>query len=361
MKKNFLKMVALMAVALPMAMLTSCDNEEEIKPGQKEHENHFPDESGWITNRIVTIDEEGSVFHGYGQKLDESEPTVLYVGADDLEDAKNGFIVNLAPAGSPLDVKGDNMTLTLTDTLGHVKNKIFFTAVNDGKILAKVTWERELGIENYVTELRYISKSLWPENAASTSPFVPGRIYKHNNDNYVCFRSIGYGEPAILFRVANKKVFHGGGWFSKVLAEEAVEDYPCRSTFTYVYNQLQSTSAGSQFKQKLTACAGLKNIKDWINKDYWTCDVKSYDEVYVANLATGKITCEDLYCGIFYDESWYWESFGYFAKLNDKGEVYMRQDCGENQHEDARDYKPTLDSFERNLEMEQIAQSIPLQ
>ena len=179
-----MRFMALVAAVLPMLMLGSCDDKEEVKPIEPKEEGteYTPDEA-YIRQAWMIYDSTGTMVDTkYGKILDESTPTIRSIGKDNLQDAKEHFLNVLCPPDAKVSADGDDMTVPLNDTLGVEKNKLIFKVVNDGSILARVTLEKPIGIEEFLTELDYRAKSSDIYSAIDNNcPFQEGRIYYHTN------------------------------------------------------------------------------------------------------------------------------------------------------------------------------------
>lgn len=275
MKKNFFKFMAMLAFALPVAFMTSCDDDEKNPEEQEEEVVSPTDGHEFIQERWVHRDDNGNIdAFGCGVALFAAEPTVAFIGVDDMAEAKEHFLTRLVPDDAKRVENGNNITVTLTDTLGHEINKVYFKE-NGNAALASVTLEKNEGIEKYVTEFRYILKSLWPENSGSihdddddNCPFTVGAIYNYGDYKYVCFAVPKYGENGVLFRDRDEK----DGFYScrQRVSEDECKNYPYRWAFRIVGRELTNTISGNMFWQKLAVCIGKSKVSDIKGRHYWT-------------------------------------------------------------------------------------------
>ena len=106
--KNNLKSAALLLFAAAMTNgFTACDSElEDVDrpskeaPAEEPHSNAIGsyDDLAILLNTIAETDNMGKVTNRYyGKPLDDNDPTHLYIGVDELQEAKDMFLVWLAP------------------------------------------------------------------------------------------------------------------------------------------------------------------------------------------------------------------------------------------------------------------------
>ncbi len=386
MKKNFIKFMALVAVALPMALLSSCgDDDDDIinnnnNNGKDENtEQTIKDEDikmdgvDFVKKNWLKYDDNGNVTGtAIGKAIYEAEPTVVYVGVEDLKDAIAHFNTAVKPANASMKLVNKNWQAILVDTLGNEQNIIHFDKVDDGTVLAKAYLDKKIGIENYISEIRYIPTSLWPENAGSNSPFLAGCVYTFKGKNYVCLRPFGYGKDGFLVSDINNEAYIASSF--QYQSEEYSANYPNANTFKEICKELSSsTVSGSRYWQLLCACAGQTDLKKFKTREYWTCTTNGSSELCVMNLASnsdGKWVEPDWEHSIgFWEWKWwvycegtkYWEIYVYRFKVNDKGEVSIwKSNDGIWLHK-VIDRTPKASEFVRNEKIEKDSEKIGLQ
>lgn len=368
MKKNYLKFMALLAIALPMAVLTSCgDDDDENETPKVEVKEHLTKMEGetYVTRHWLNYDERDNVEGvAIGTILYESEPTVAYVGVDDLQEAQIHFCITATPFFAPLkELKDGAIDAILNDSTGKEVNRIHFTVVNDGKVLAKAKLQNNVGIERYITEIRYISRDLWPENALSSNlPFRTGRMYKFKGNTYTCVSTPGYGRDGLLVRDKNNLCHVGAltAWGT----EHDCACYPNANTMAQISKELNSTVSGPQLWQQLCATAGLTDLSELKKREYYTSTTHS-DYILIYNLATtNQYDMQSIV--VFWHESdriknRKWELEAYKFNTDNNGNVKMRianngiwMDVPENPY-------PNVSDWTRDEYMEKVAESIKLQ
>lgn len=371
MKKNFMKFMALLAVALPLTMTTSCksDESDDIKPGEEQSTFQI-DDGEYIKKHWLQYDEDGTVEGpAIGTVLDTAEPTVVYVGVTGLSEARIHFGFNVIPPLAALDEKSNgDIESVLRDSLGKEINRLNFTVVNDGKVLAKVKAQKPLGVEKYITEIRYIDKALWPENALNNSlPFRPGRMYKYKGNTYVCISTPGYGREGLLIR--DMRNYRHISTISHAQSEAWTADYPNVNRAKQISRELNNTVSGSRLWQMFCATAGQKDLKEFKKRQYWTSTVDG-DKITIINLVTAQdhwLKTETDAFFIWHDKTYSWTMEAYKFYTNSKGEVKMEKANngiwmdGNFFWKGATNPYPKVSEWTRDEEMEKQSESIPLQ
>ena len=123
---------------------------------------------------FTTTDSLGNtVLGGYGEALDEGDPTVLSIGVKSLEDAEDLFRMFVTDTLHLTSYVAGNLTYTPVSRDGKQQGEINFIAGADGCI-ARVTFSDDIP-QDLVSEVRFIDKKLWPNNAES--PYIVGHEY----------------------------------------------------------------------------------------------------------------------------------------------------------------------------------------
>ena len=184
MKKNWIYLFLFMAFAV--MPLTSCDNDDDPKiEEKKEHDpesdaDQIPlagyDALEWLQGNIVVVGENNEVVRRiYGEPLDESQPTVISVPVEDLNEAKETFLGWVAPEKSATEVEG-GYDYNLTDAEGKAQGSVSFRAVEGEEgVIARMSVAEGTDLK-LVSEVKFIDADLWPENA-SVPVYQTGHIY----------------------------------------------------------------------------------------------------------------------------------------------------------------------------------------
>ena len=373
-----MRFMALVAAVLPMLMLGSCDDKEEVKPIEPKEEGteYTPDEA-YIRQAWMIYDSTGTMVDTkYGRILDESTPTIRSIGKDNLQDAKEHFLNVLCPPDAKVSADGDDMTVPLNDTLGVEKNKLIFKVVNDGSILARVTLEKPIGIEEFLTELDYRAKSSDIYSAIDNNcPFQEGRIYYHNNHNYLCLRAPASGEYGILVSDINN--YQSINTKLEAESAKATADYPDACVFAEIQKILKDENSPVLW-QRLAATTsvqsphstdevkfGVSSIPEFKKRIYWTsvtpndnADIRTWSFV---NGNCGDVTPRDT------TRSWVLSAYEFYCgqtvieKMLGKPaswRVYRLATPYNHYTEYVTDQCPSIDSFERNELVENNAGNI---
>lgn len=159
-------------VAMP---LTSC--EKNNKESQKEEGKHDPhsdtdqtplvahDALAWLQDNIVVAGEDDEIIRRiYGKPLEQSQPDILSVPVPDYESAEKIFLSWVAPGKEANKIEG-GYEYDLTDDKGNPQGCVVFRH-EDGEegVKARMTVEEGTDLK-HVSEVKFIDKDLWPENA----------------------------------------------------------------------------------------------------------------------------------------------------------------------------------------------------
>ena len=380
-----MRIMALVAAVLPMLMLSSCDDDEEIKPIEpKEEEKEFSPDEAYIRQAWMVYDSTGTMVDTkYGRIVDGSTPTVRSMGMDDLQEAKEHFLQVLCPPDVKVSEDGDDMTASLIDTLGVEQNKLIFKAVNDGSILARVTLEKPIGIEKILTELDYCPKNSDIYSAIDNNcPFHEGRIYYHNGHNYLCIRTPANGNYGIL--VSDVNDYHKISTNTEKGSTKATANYPDTSVFGEIQNILKNENS-PELWQRLAATTsaqsphstdevkfGVSSVPEFKGRIYWTSVTPNDNEdIRTWSLVNGN--CGDVEPGYYFwsDDTYRYvlSAYEFFFSLtwldellgNSGWHIYRLATPYSNYTQYATDWNPSIDSFERNELVEQNVGQIKLQ
>ena len=223
MKKVLLASLYLMASVF---MLTACsDDDDDSNASEMPQEGpvEFFDELSFLQNSIVEIDSTGAKMGvSCGKALDEMAPTELYVGAENIEEAKEIFLSWIVNKESVIST-GNNITVSLKSEERNDQGKVYFTAKEQGSmvgeypLIAEVTFDTDI---KYVSKVYFINKSSWPNNAGSLF-FIGDIVELHSfgqegRKNYVCIRESSAGVKGMLISMSDKSYdFEGLVWTAK--------------------------------------------------------------------------------------------------------------------------------------------------
>lgn len=372
-----MRFIKLMGIALSVALFASCS-----KDGPEEgHISQFIlDGEKYIQESWVHYDADGNMAGSvYGIVIDKSNPTVLAIGVDNLQKAQDHFRYFLAPHDAKVIVDGDNMTVQLTDTKGNVKNNLFFDAVNDGKILARVTLEKKVGVEQFVTEFNYVNKG---DNSmfqiiGGDCPFQEGCIYKHSTDgrHYLCMCLPTSEGPGLLVGDVNNYYKISTNW--KRDSEQECVNMPRHDIFDQIWTILnkKTDAVGSAlYWQRLCATAGYydKNgvyqlvstsVPDFKTRVYWVNEMPNDNEnITIYNLVKGCLgSIEPGYYPWSKDTYEYVMNAYKFYYNTSGGLTIERCTTLEIWSSLWKDKEPAISTFSRDLSVEKMAESISLQ
>ncbi len=176
MKKVLLAALYLMGATCMFVSCSDDDDDSEKQIVESFSVENF-NELELLQNHLVQIDSTGArVQNVCGAALDESDTSLLFVGVENIEGAKEMF-KGWFPENADIITTGNNMTVNLKDEERKSQGTVYFTTkesgstVNGMPLFAEVTFAQGTAIK-YVSKVYFVSKSNWPEN--DISPYHVG-------------------------------------------------------------------------------------------------------------------------------------------------------------------------------------------
>lgn len=271
MKRNLFFNLTLVIFAAFSLSLSSCsDDDDNAQETNNETSVLRLNQLKYIQSQLVRVDSVGNLeLRVNGEPLTEfnSDTTVVFIGAEDLAEAKEIF-EGWLPQGITTSTNGDNIVASPTDTLGRAQGKVVFAPAteNDGRSLATVTFTDGATIP-YVSKVVFISSSTWPENGLF-SPYTVGDIVTTNLDyydnnkkktmsaNYVCIRSAKEGQTGLLMTITQEKKLHS--------------DFTTLTYYSDIANMIKTLQKNWDMYAEYLADAGMSQLKD-DPKQYFYC------------------------------------------------------------------------------------------
>ncbi len=217
-KSRLVRHISMLAtISLTAFAWCACEKNPSPEDAPERIEITSYDDLRYFQDYFVEEDTLGQfVSHSMGEPLYENDPTNLYIGVDDVEEAREIWLQTLAPdvkeqvySPSPMDA-----TATLTDRDGKKQGTVSFT-VGSGATVAEITTDAPA--LRHFKKVTFIPRSAWPVNSGS-SLYDVGDVVKFNIDNihwvdgprnFVCIQEASCGQNAIF--VALTKEDHGLG------------------------------------------------------------------------------------------------------------------------------------------------------
>lgn len=177
--KSFNMLVAATLLAFIFG-ITSCSDDEPGEgaetniPEKGNGEDFVFDDAGYFEDNFFGFDSLGNSYdRKVGYALDSSDPQHLYVGADSHEDAKNKFLLWLAPGyESKLTYEKDGRIIyTPTDEEDNPQGQIIYTPNDDGYKFATVSLTKDTQISTF-REVTIIRHNGFPDNNDSNGDFI---------------------------------------------------------------------------------------------------------------------------------------------------------------------------------------------
>lgn len=373
MKKNSIRLIVLMAFALPVVLMSSCRKED---PDELE-ENYVCDGVEYIKDFWLRSNQEGKTEAAIGFIIEKSNPAARGIAVPNLEEARRQFRNLFIPLEAKVTEEGGNMTVSLTDKEGVEKNKLFFTVVNDGVTFATVTLEKkDADLENIVSEVRFVSRDdmYYGTIAGDGCPYRLGNIYKHSYDgySYLCVREPGIDKtPGFL--VCDKDIYYK--LWTNTLAGSANEtaNMPRVYDFPRIHDALQvevSDIVSAQLWQGLVATTQAKkdgkfthSVRDLKQRVYWmNWQPKNNEVTGIYCLSNGGQDLLEPGYWWWEDDTYEWVLSAYELYYDDDNKFNIRRCASRGSYtKNVVDEYPSKDSFVLNETLTQEAQSVRLQ
>lgn len=203
MKTNLLDKALFLLLARMTALSFAACGDDDNENGTDDPDALVMDQKEYLQNSLVRVDDAGNfMYRVCGAPLD-ADTTVLYVGVDNLEEAKTLFKQLFVP-GSTFNESGDNISCTLEKKGGTVT---FAPADGSNGVLADVTFDGCNLVA--VSSLHFMEKNAWPENSGSAYK-VGDRIWKqtlmYGEQCWICLREAGNGQRGVLYYLGDRSV-----------------------------------------------------------------------------------------------------------------------------------------------------------
>ena len=277
MKTDLLNKALFLLLAGVVALnFTACSDEDDNNGNNPDNPYAVMfDQKEFLQNSLVWVDEAGNFkLRIFGKPLD-ADTTVLYVGADDLAEAKTLFKGLFAP-GSAFSENGDRISCTLEKNGGTVT---FAPASGGNGALADVAFSGCNLIA--VSSLHFIEKSVWPDNDDCTSPLELGqKVWRSSSDrkvdSWTCVQESGYGQLGCLYRISDPVSKDDVAWVQKPVNLPTIEwvfhyEFSCSGVwFNGVYYEHNRGKVFPTIPQ-----AGIKAPvveTEYFDKDYGSSD-----------------------------------------------------------------------------------------
>lgn len=172
-KANLKTAAFLMFAAAMTNGLTACDSDSEMEdadrpsqeaPAEEPHSNAIGsyDDLAILLNTIAETDETGKVTNRhFGKPLDANDTTHLYIGVNELEEAKDMFQLWLAPDVVMTEHADGSLSALLTDALGKKQGTLRFKPATEEGRVAEVTTDIE---HLHFSRITFLYNSAWPVN-----------------------------------------------------------------------------------------------------------------------------------------------------------------------------------------------------
>ena len=213
--KTIAKSIAtLLLLSFAVVSLDSCKKDKTEAPERIEINTY--DDLDYFQNSIVRIDSLNNfVYRAYGVPLYGDDTTHLYIGVENLEEARDIFMNWIAP-DVVVEESSGNLTCPLTDEDGISQGTVFFRPVELNGHVAEVSVSNGTRLYHF-SQLTFLYNNVWPPVSSAQSRWHKCDIiynvkaanvqnYFHAADqnlNWVCIRESGNGIPPMFCTLTN--------------------------------------------------------------------------------------------------------------------------------------------------------------
>lgn len=158
--RNMKRFLFLNALALGLAVLSSCKKEQQPLSPEAPEVVGTDDASFLLTNLVFTDDDYNITGYMTGFALDEADPGAISIPCESLEKAQELFL-SWVPEGSDVSRSDDSITWKMTDGKGVSQGSAVLVAGGDKGAIAHLELPRDFPA---VTSVRFLPQSAMPEN-----------------------------------------------------------------------------------------------------------------------------------------------------------------------------------------------------
>ena len=165
MKKTLYILVGLLALAFSALSFGACEkNDPEDESSMLIEVPGTVDDLSYFQNAIAPS-YEGGYYYAYGEALYPNDPEHLYIGVNNIAEAKEFFMGWMAPDVEKLE-DGDAITCSLSDEEGNAQGIVYFIP-GSGSTVADVVVSNGTRIR-YFNKITFLLNSAWPYNSADS-------------------------------------------------------------------------------------------------------------------------------------------------------------------------------------------------
>ena len=209
------------------AVFMACSHDDDLNEKSKSNKKEGTiaikthDNLAAFQNTIVETNEEGKVIsYIYGEPLDESDPEHLYIGVDNIQEAKEMFGLWLTNDAILKPTKKGGVSVLLTSKEGIQQGTIFFNPGTEENHIAEVTASPETPLKGFRC-ITFLNNNAWPKSNLLTGArkwqrfdIVRNIHMKDISDclssndqrlNFVCIQGSSNGVKPIFCAISNTK------------------------------------------------------------------------------------------------------------------------------------------------------------
>ena len=177
------------------------------------------DDLSVFQNTIVETDEQGNIInHLYGEPLEIDAPEHLFIGVENLKEAKDMFDLWFANDVVIKSSSNGGVSVSLTDSEGHPQGTIYFHPGTEENHVAEVTASPDTQLKGF-RQITFLKNSAWPKKnlLMAGKKYYKFDIVKnikmaeiqdclYDDDkslNFVCIQGSGNGVKPIFCAISN--------------------------------------------------------------------------------------------------------------------------------------------------------------
>lgn len=281
--------------------LTACSNDNDEPGGSQSPQEAVStyDDLDYFQNAIIEVNSLGEMLNrSYGEVIDDSDPTHLFIGVDNLTEAETLFREWIAPdieLSTTIPTTG-GLTCPLTDPNGQPQGTIYFKP-GTGTSVAEVTASSETALKHF-RRITFLLNSAWPHNESIYQHYTEGDIItysptiiyygtigtpfyplstKDKTLKWVCIRQGSKGVKPMFCAITNSNYNCNN---EETAHEIRISDYcPGEAKAMAISKTLRASWNFYVERFAEAGCGKLTSEAYWIDKTHWNW-VTFYDYIY---------------------------------------------------------------------------------
>lgn len=274
------------------------DDDKQQNVAESEQVTTF-DDLAYFQSAFVETDSLGNfISHSVGEPIYDNDPTHLYIGVENIQEALEFWEACLAPDINRTTSADNKYSYTLTDREGKSQGTVSFAPGTENGHVAEIT-TNATDLKHFKA-VTFLLNSAWPFNSSSGTYYL-GDVrkvkldmetdgwlgYKSREVGFVCVREKSNGVKPLYVAITNKT--YEPGKISKLLGSKWVPgESKAKNIYKLLHNDWELFVAAFEDAGE----GALDKDQDcWIDKDKWYWLGGSYQ--YAINLISGSVNSHE--------------------------------------------------------------------